>query len=63
MFFQDWSELHCIALALLSVCHSCVHGAGKLNAQNAFMQGQLKIKGNMMLAQKLSLLQAQKAKL
>jgi putative sterol carrier protein len=30
--------------------------AGKLNAQNAFMKGQIKIKGNMMLAQKLKLL-------
>jgi putative sterol carrier protein len=30
--------------------------AGKLNAQNAFMKGQIKIKGNMALAQKLRLL-------
>jgi len=37
--------------------------AGKLNAQNAFMKGQLKLKGNMMLAQKLQLLQPAKAKL
>ena len=29
---------------------------GKLNAQQAFMKGQLKIKGNMMLAQKLEVL-------
>jgi len=29
---------------------------GKLNAQNAFMKGQLKIKGNMMLAQKLEVI-------
>ena len=29
---------------------------GKLNAQQAFMKGQLKIKGNMMLAQKLDVL-------
>jgi len=36
---------------------------GKLNPQNAFMKGQLKIKGNMMLAQKLSLLTTQQAKL
>merc|ERR1719159_1035975 len=27
--------------------------AGKLNGQQAFMQGELKLKGNMMLAQKL----------
>merc|ERR1719460_2278813 len=27
--------------------------AGKLNGQQAFMQGKLKLKGNMMLAQKL----------
>jgi hypothetical protein len=30
--------------------------AGKLQAQQAFMKGQLKIKGNMMLAQKLDVL-------
>lgn len=30
--------------------------AGKLNAQKAFMEGKIKIKGNMMLAQKLQLL-------
>lgn len=30
--------------------------AGKLNAQSAFMKGQIKIKGNMALAQKLKLL-------
>lgn len=36
---------------------------GKLNPQQAFMKGQLKLKGNMMLAQKLSLLMAQQAKL
>lgn len=29
---------------------------GKLNAQQAFMKGQVKIKGNVMLAQKLSAL-------
>eukprot|EP00004_Rigifila_ramosa_P026717 TRINITY_DN843_c0_g1_i2.p1 TRINITY_DN843_c0_g1~~TRINITY_DN843_c0_g1_i2.p1 ORF type:complete len:249 (-),score=73.20 TRINITY_DN843_c0_g1_i2:1097-1843(-) len=33
---------------------------GKLNAQNAFMKGQLKIKGNMMLAQKLELITKKK---
>lgn len=32
---------------------------GKLNAQKAFMSGKIKIKGNMMLAQKLSLLSAE----
>lgn len=37
--------------------------AGQLNAQQAFMKGQIKIKGNMMLAQKLQLLQSAKAKL
>jgi len=37
--------------------------SGKLNAQQAFMKGQIKIKGNMMLAQKLQLLQPPKAKL
>jgi len=37
---------------------------GKLNAQSAFMKGQLKIKGNMMLAQKLEVItKAAKAKL
>ena len=37
---------------------------GKLNAQNAFMKGQLKIKGNMMLAQKLEIVtKAAKAKI
>jgi len=37
--------------------------SGKLNAQQAFMKGQIKLKGNMMLAQKLQLLQPPKAKL
>jgi sterol carrier protein 2 len=37
--------------------------AGKLNAQQAFMKGQLKIKGNMMLAQKLEVLTKPAAKL
>jgi putative sterol carrier protein len=37
--------------------------SGKLNAQQAFMRGQLKIKGNMMLAQKLSVLSAPSGKL
>ena len=37
---------------------------GKLNAQQAFMSGKLKIKGNIMLTQKLgSVLQQEKAKL
>jgi len=36
---------------------------GKLDAQGAFMKGQIKIKGNPMLAQKLSLLAAPKAAL
>jgi NAD(P)-dependent dehydrogenase (short-subunit alcohol dehydrogenase family)/acyl dehydratase/putative sterol carrier protein len=36
---------------------------GKLNAQKAFMEGKVKLKGNMMLAQKLSVLTAQKASL
>jgi len=37
---------------------------GKLNAQSAFMKGQLKIKGNMMMAQKLEVItKAAKAKL
>jgi sterol carrier protein 2 len=34
---------------------------GKLNPQQAFMKGQIKIKGNMMLAQKLSILNAPKS--
>jgi len=37
--------------------------SGKLNAQNAFMKGKLKIKGNMMLAQKLQALAGQPSKL
>jgi len=37
--------------------------SGKLNAQQAFMKGQIRIKGNMLLAQKLQLLQPPKAKL
>jgi len=37
--------------------------AGKLNPQQAFMKGQLSLKGNMMLAQKLSLLVAKPSKL
>jgi len=37
--------------------------SGKLNAQKAFMGGQLKIKGNMMLAQKLDALTKKKAAL
>lgn len=37
--------------------------AGKLNPQQAFMAGKIKIQGNMMLAQKLQLLQPPKAKL
>ena len=36
---------------------------GSLNPQQAFMKGQLKLKGNMMLAQKLSLLAGKPAKL
>ncbi|KAI5707855.1 hypothetical protein M8J77_011343 [Diaphorina citri] len=36
---------------------------GKLNAQSAFMKGKLKIKGNIMLTQKLKLLMAQESKL
>lgn len=36
---------------------------GKLNPQSAFMKGKLKIKGNLMLAQKLKLLMVQDAKL
>jgi len=36
---------------------------GQLNAQQSFMQGKIKIKGNMMLAQKLRLLASQSAKL
>jgi 3-hydroxyacyl-CoA dehydrogenase/3a,7a,12a-trihydroxy-5b-cholest-24-enoyl-CoA hydratase len=36
---------------------------GKLNPMQAFMQGKLKIKGNMMLAQKLSLLMDAKPKM
>jgi putative sterol carrier protein len=35
---------------------------GKLNPQAAFMKGKLKIKGNVMLAQKLSALMPQKPK-
>jgi len=37
--------------------------SGKLNPQQAFMQGKLKIQGNMMLAQKLSLLMSPKSTL
>eukprot|EP01006_Ploeotia_vitrea_P027601 TRINITY_DN60378_c1_g1_i1.p1 TRINITY_DN60378_c1_g1~~TRINITY_DN60378_c1_g1_i1.p1 ORF type:complete len:565 (+),score=347.26 TRINITY_DN60378_c1_g1_i1:104-1798(+) len=37
--------------------------SGKLNPQSAFMQGQLKIKGNMMLAQKLGALVQKKSNL
>lgn len=37
--------------------------AGKMQAQSAFMKGQLKIKGNMMLAQKLDVLVKPKAAL
>ena len=33
---------------------------GKLNPQSAFMKGKLKVKGNLMLAQKLSALMPQK---
>jgi NAD(P)-dependent dehydrogenase (short-subunit alcohol dehydrogenase family)/acyl dehydratase/putative sterol carrier protein len=36
---------------------------GKLNPQMAFMKGKLKISGNMMLAQKLSVLNAKRAKM
>lgn len=36
---------------------------GKLNPQQAFMKGQIRLRGNMMLAQKLQLLQPPKAKL
>jgi sterol carrier protein 2 len=36
---------------------------GKLNGQQAFMQGKMKITGNMMLAMKLNQLQAAKAKM
>jgi len=36
---------------------------GKLNAQQAFMKGQVKIKGNLMLAQKLGLVVGQQSKL
>jgi putative sterol carrier protein len=35
--------------------------AGKLNPQQAFMKGQLKLEGNMMLASKLNHLMAPKA--
>jgi 3-hydroxyacyl-CoA dehydrogenase/3a,7a,12a-trihydroxy-5b-cholest-24-enoyl-CoA hydratase len=37
--------------------------SGKLNAQQAFMKGQLKIKGNMMAAQKLSAIVGQNSKM
>jgi sterol carrier protein 2 len=37
--------------------------SGKINGQTAFMQGLLKVKGNIMLAQKLQYLQPKKAKL
>jgi len=37
--------------------------SGRLNPQQAFMQGKLKIQGNMMLAQKLSLITPQQARL
>jgi len=37
--------------------------SGKLNPQQAFMKGLIKVKGNMMLAQKLQLLQTKQAKL
>lgn len=36
---------------------------GKLNGQQAFMQGKLKIAGNMGLAMKLNLLSAQQSKM
>jgi len=36
---------------------------GKLNAQNAFMEGKLKIKGNMAFAQKLRFLVAPQSKM
>ena len=36
--------------------------AGKLNGQQAFMQGKLKLKGNMMLAQKFGALAGPGAK-
>jgi putative sterol carrier protein len=40
-----------------------VQAAGKLNPQAAFIQGKLKVAGNIMLTQKLSLLLKEESKL
>jgi len=55
----------CVYVLCADTCVTllCTRRAGKLNPQQAFMKGQLKIKGNMMLAQKLGKLTAQKSAL
>ena len=53
-FNQFYSSLQPDCTIVLSDEVLCKLAAGELNAQSAFFQGKLKIKGNMMLAQKLT---------
>ena len=47
----------------IDICFVQFQVTGKLNPQKAFMQGKLKIKGNIMLSQKLQALLKDEAKL
>lgn len=48
---------------MLRVWLVCVQATGKLNPQAAFIQGKLKVAGNIMLTQKLSALLKEESKL